>query len=63
MKKTISHFLLALPALALILSFSLHAEAKGKKKMSSSQAKKECLTEAPGLAGKKLQQCIKTKRK
>ncbi len=59
----ISKALFALPVLALVMSFSLQAEAKGKKKMSTSQAKKECLEETPGLAGKTLQQCIKAKRK
>lgn len=59
----LSQSLLVLPVLALVMSFSLQAEAKGKKKMSTSQAKKECLEETPGLSGKTLQQCIKTKRK
>lgn len=63
MKKTIAQSLLVLPVIALVMSFSLQAEAKGKKKMSTSQAKKECLEETPGLAGKTLQTCIKAKRK
>jgi hypothetical protein len=42
---------------------SAGAVPKKEKKKSYDQAKKECLVESPSLAGKKLQSCIKKKRK
>jgi hypothetical protein len=39
------------------------AAPKSEGKMSYEQAKKECLKKDPSLAGKKLQACIKKKRK
>jgi len=58
MKKVIAF----LAASLFVLGSAVAAPKRGKK-MSYDDAKKECLAEKPSLSGKKLQSCIKKKRK